>query len=159
MQRGSCLALMLDIAEELLLLSWSISSPIFHLSRETPSEASDGELQRLCEARCSAKVAGRQLFQRNPTQLKPISTANKHDVFSRNLFLHWFFIQASMHCKGGPPLTHFSSNTIFYIAWLLLRLYSIKANFNCIKTLCFPAICSYIDFLSKLAYIVKGIIH
>ena len=32
---------MLDIAEELLLLSWSISSPIFHLSRETPSEASD----------------------------------------------------------------------------------------------------------------------
>ena len=93
-QRGSCLALMLDIAEELLLLSWSISSPIFHLSRETPSEASDGELQRLCEERCS-----RQLFQRNPTQLKPISTANKHDVFSRNLFLHWFFTQACIHAS------------------------------------------------------------
>ena len=131
-QRGSCLALMLDIAEELLLLSWSISSPIFHLSRETPSEASDGELQRLCEERCS-----RQLFQRNPTQLKPISTANKHDVFSRNLFLHWFFIQASMHCKGAPPLAWFYSNSIFYQTGLVLRIYSIRANFHFKKDIFF----------------------
>ena len=101
------LALMLDIAEELLLLSWSISSPIFHLSWETPSEASDGGAQRGSMQRCQphgrtawiALRVARGTSSFKGTYSTPISTANKHDVFSRNLFLHWFFSQACIHAS------------------------------------------------------------